>query len=364
MSEAQELDQLRQQIDSLDKQIQELINQRAQCAQNVADVKQKYAAPGEKVVFYRPEREAQVLRRVMERNEGPLPDESMARLFREIMSQCLALEEPLQVAYLGPEGTFTQQAAVKHFGHAVNCQGKVSIGDVFREVASGAANYGVVPVENSTEGVVTLTLDSFYDSNLHICGEVTLRIHHHLLIKSEGQEIDRIYSHAQSLGQCRRWLDQNFPANVERIAVNSNAEAARRAAAEEGAAAIAGEAAAELYDLSVRNANIEDRPDNTTRFLIIGRQETGPSGEDKTSIMVSNRNKPGSLYQVLAPFHEAGVNLTRIETRPDPSGTWNYIFFIDFEGHCEDDVTAAVLKKLREIAVDYKLLGSYPRAVL
>ena len=300
----------------------------------------------------------------MERNEGPLPGESMARLFREIMSQCLALEEPLQVAYLGPEGTFTQQAAVKHFGHAVNCQGQVSIADVFREVASGAAHYGVVPGENSTEGVVTHTLDSFYDSNLHICGEVTLRIHHHLLIKNDDQEIDRIYSHAQSLGQCRRWLDQNFPANVERIAVNSNAEAARRAAAEEGAAAIAGEAAAELYNLTVRNANIEDRPDNTTRFLIIGRQETGPSGEDKTSIMVSNRHQPGSLYQVLAPFHEAGVNLTRIETRPDPSGTWNYIFFIDFEGHCEDDAASAVLKKLQDIAVDYKVLGSYPRAVL
>ena len=228
MSEAQELDKLRQQIDSLDKQIQELINQRAQCAQDVAEVKQKYASPGEKVVFYRPEREAQVLRKVMDRNRGPLGDESMARLFREIMSQCLALEEPLQVAYLGPEGTFTQQAAVKHFGHAVNCEGQVSIADVFREVASGAANYGVVPVENSTEGVVTHTLDSFYDSNLHICGEVTLRIHHHLLVKSEDQQITRVYSHAQSLGQCRRWLDQNFPASVERIAVNSNAEAQPR----------------------------------------------------------------------------------------------------------------------------------------
>lgn len=364
MSEAQELDQLRQQIDSLDRQIQELINKRAGCAQRVAEVKQKYAAPGEKVVFYRPEREAQVLRKVMERNDGPLADESMARLFREIMSQCLALEEPLQVAYLGPEGTFTQQAAVKHFGHAVNCEGQVSIADVFREVASGAAHYGVVPVENSTEGVVTHTLDSFYDSALHICGEVTLRIHHHLLVKSEEQQITRIYSHAQSLGQCRRWLDQNFPSSVERIAVNSNAEAARRAAAEEGAAAIAGEAAAELYELTALHTNIEDRPDNTTRFLIIGRQETGSSGDDKTSIMVSSRNQPGALYQVLAPFHEAGVSLTRIETRPDPSGTWNYLFFIDFEGHCEDDLIAPLLKELRDVAVDYKWLGSYPKAVL
>jgi len=281
MSEAQELDQLRQQIDSLDQQIQDLINQRANCAQQVAEVKQKYASPGELVVFYRPEREAQVLRKVMERNQGPLPDEAMARLFREIMSQCLALEEPLQVAYLGPEGTFTQQAAVKHFGHAVQCRGQVSIADVFREVESGAANYGVVPVENSTEGVVTHTLDSFFDSNLQICGEVTLRIHHHLLVKADAEPVERIYSHAQSLGQCRRWLDQNYP-NVERIAVSSNAEAARRASKEANAAAIASEAAAELYQLRIQAANIEDRPDNTTRFLIIGRQATTPSGDDKT----------------------------------------------------------------------------------
>lgn len=364
MSEAEELEQLRQQIDSLDHQIQDLINQRASCAQQVADVKQHYALPGESVVFYRPEREAQVLRRVMERNKGPLPNEVMAHLFRQIMSQCLALEEPLQVAYLGPEGTFTQQAAVKHFGHAVNCQGQVSIADVFREVASGAAAYGVVPVENSTEGVVTHTLDSFYDSALHICGEVTLRIHHHFLVSESAEKITRVYSHAQSLGQCRRWLDQNFAGNIERIAVSSNAEAARRAAQEPGSAAIASEAAAELYDLQIRNSNIEDRPDNTTRFLIIGRQKTGPSGDDKTSIMVSSRNQPGALYHVLAPFDEAGISLTRIETRPDPSGTWNYVFFIDFEGHSEDSTTAPLMEKLQSVAVDYKLLGSYPRAVL
>ena len=363
MSEAQELDLLRQQIDSLDQQIQQLINQRARCAQEVAEVKHKYAQPGENVVFYRPEREAQVLRNVMARNEGPLPDEAIARLFREIMSQCLALEEPLQVAYLGPEGTFTQQAAVKHFGHAVQCRGQVSIADVFREVESGAANYGVVPVENSTEGVVTHTHDSFFDSNLKICGEVTLRIHHHLLVKQPGDKIERIYSHAQSLGQCRRWLDQNYP-NVERIPVSSNAEAARRAAKEQGAAAIAGEAAAELYQLTMLSANIEDRPDNTTRFLIIGRQETVPSGDDKTSILVSSRNQPGALYQVLEPFHQAGISLTRIETRPARSGAWNYVFFIDFEGHIKDAPIVAVLDELRNVALDFKWLGSYPKAVL
>ncbi|MAK92280.1 MAG: prephenate dehydratase [Oleibacter sp.] len=362
-TEAQELDELRQQIDSLDQQIQLLINQRARCAQDVAEVKQRYAAPGDKVTFYRPEREAQVLRKVMDRNEGPLPDESMARLFREIMSQCLALEEPLEVAYLGPEGTFTQQAAVKHFGHAVHCRGEVSIADVFREVESGAANYGVVPVENSTEGVVTHTHDSFFDSNLKVCGEVTLRIHHHLLVKDPAQAVNRIYSHAQSLGQCRLWLDQHYP-GVERIAVSSNAEAARRASQEADSAAIAGDVAADLYALTIRSANIEDRPDNTTRFLIIGREETEPSANDKTSILVANRDKPGALYEVLEPFHQAGISLTRIETRPARSGTWNYVFFIDFEGHIKDQHIAPVMDELRKVALDFKWLGSYPRAVL
>lgn len=363
MSEAQELDSLRQQIDDLDQRIQTLINQRAECAQRVADVKLKYAAPNEEVVFYRPEREAQVLRRVMERNQGPLADESMARLFREIMSQCLALEKPLTVAYLGPQGTFTQQAAIKHFGHAVNCASQISIPDVFREVASGAANYGVVPIENSTEGVVTHTLDSFMDTGLYICGEVALRIHHHLLVKQPEQPIARIYSHAQSLGQCRLWLDQHFP-NVERIAVSSNAEAARRASVEPNTAAIAGEVAAELYELAVHAANIEDRPDNTTRFLIIGQQQTQSSGDDKTSLLVSSRNQPGALYQVLAPFHQAGISLTRIETRPARTGTWNYVFFIDFEGHYHDAKIQQVIEQLSDVAADLKWLGSYPKAVL
>lgn len=363
MSESLELEQLRKQIDSLDREIQALINQRARCAQQVAEVKHKYAKPGEAVVFYRPEREAQVLRNVMERNEGPLTDEGMARLFREIMSQCLALEEPLKVAYLGPEGTFTQQATLKHFGQAVTCKSQVSIGDVFRDVESGAAHYGVVPVENSTEGVVTHTHDSFFDSNLKVCGEVTLRIHHNLLVKEAGQRIERIYSHTQSLGQCRHWLDQHYP-NAERIAVSSNAEAALRASKEEGVAAIASEAAAVLYGLHMQAASIEDRPDNTTRFLIIGRQETAPSGDDKTSVLISSRNQPGALYQVLEPFHRAGISLTRIETRPARSGTWNYVFFIDFEGHYGDEKIAAVMEELRNVSVDFKWLGSYPRAVM
>lgn len=360
--ETEELQVLRDQIDQLDQQIQQLVNDRARCARQVAGVKQKYSNR-EEVVFYRPEREAQVLRKVMERNQGPLPDESMARLFREIMSQCLSLEEPLKVAYLGPEGTFTQQAALKHFGHAVTCHGQLSISDVFHEVESGSAHYGVVPVENSTEGVVTHTLDRFIQSDLHICGEVALRIHHNFLQKTPGESVQKIYSHAQSLGQCRHWLDKHYP-DVERIAVSSNACAAKQAANEVCAAAIASEAAAELYELTLVDKNIEDRTDNTTRFLIIGRQQTSASGDDKTSIMVSSRNQSGALYQVLEPFHKAGISMTRIESRPSATGTWNYVFFIDFEGHKDSEDVAPVLDELCQISVDYKWLGSYPKAVL
>jgi chorismate mutase/prephenate dehydratase len=289
------------------------------------------------------------------------------------MSQCLALEEPMKIAFLGPEGTFTQQAALKHFGHAVQCQSQGSIADVFREVEASGANFGVVPVENSTEGVITHTLDSFVGSSLNICGEVALRIHHHFLLK-EGLSKEellkkgatqpvKVYSHAQSLAQCRQWLDANWP-GIERIAVSSNAEAARRAQQEQGAAAIASEAAAELYQLNIITANIEDMPDNTTRFLIVGKQTTEISGEDKTSLLVASKNEPGALYHVLAPFHEEGVSLTRIETRPSKSGTWNYIFFIDLEGHQDEKKVAKAMKRVQQQCSDFKCLGSYPKAVL
>jgi len=362
MSEEKELGVLRDQIDTLDRQIQKLINERAKCAQNVAVVKEKYAN-GEAIKFYRPEREAQVLRKVMDRNEGPIANEDMARLFREIMSVCLALEEPLKVAYLGPEGTFTQAAALKHFGHSVECLSQVSIADVFREVSAGSVNYGVVPVENSTEGVVTHTLDSFTDSSLQICGEVALRIHHHFLSNEKPEAIKVVYSHPQSLAQCRQWLDTHWP-NVERIPVSSNAEAARKASNEKNAAAIAGDAAAELYNIRVLEHSIEDMPDNTTRFLIIGTDKTQSSGEDKTSIMVSSRNQPGALYHVLEPFHASSVSLTRIETRPSRNGAWNYNFFIDFEGHVTDSHIDAVLQEVGNTSAELKILGSYPKAVL
>lgn len=363
-SETKALAELRDQIDSLDQQIQKLLNERAACAQRVADVKTRAQAKNE-VVFYRPEREAQVLRRVMERNEGPLGDEEMARLFREIMSACLALEKPMHIAFLGPQGTYTQAAALKHFGHSVVSVPLGAIDEVFREVESNSAHYGVVPVENSTEGMISHTLDMFVNSPLKICGEVKLRIHHHLLADSEtdATKIERIYSHQQSLAQCRKWLDSHWR-KVERIAVSSNAEAARRVKNEKNAAAIAGDMAAELYGLVKIARNIEDRPDNTTRFLIVGREAVPPSGDDKTSILVSMRNRPGALYHLLEPFHTHGISLTRIETRPSTTGTWAYVFYIDFEGHYDNEDVQKVIREISKEAVEIKHLGSYPVGVL
>jgi chorismate mutase / prephenate dehydratase len=365
-TEKETLAELRSRIDATDQQIADLINERARCAQAVAEVKK---ASGETdVVYYRPEREAQVLRAVMERNKvngGPLDNEEIARLFREIMSACLALEQPIKVAFLGPEGTFTQEAVNKHFGHSAKPISMSAIDEVFREVEAGAAHYGVVPVENSTEGVVTHTLDSFIQSGLQICGEVVLRIHQNLLIsdvtKKEG--ITRIYSHSQSLAQCRKWLDANYP-NVERIAVNSNADAAKRIKGEWHSAAIASSIAANIYGLTVLEEKIEDMPDNSTRFLIIGSQEVPASGVDKTSIVVSMRNEPGALYNLLEPFHRLGLDLTRVETRPSRTGAWNYVFFIDFNGHKTDDNVRQALEDVGKKAADLKILGSYPVGVL
>ncbi|CAM3704786.1 prephenate dehydratase [Parendozoicomonas haliclonae] len=353
---------LRDRIDELDTNILQLISERARLAQEVARVK---LAAGGDAVFYRPEREAQVLRAIMEKNIGPLDDEEMARLFREIMSACLALEKPVRVAYLGPEGTFTQQAALKHFGHSAVCVPMSAIDEVFREVEAGAVNYGVVPVENSSEGVVTHTLDTFMNSSLQICGEVVLRIHHHLLCgeNTRQDKITRVYSHAQSLAQCRKWLDAHWPM-VEKVAVSSNAEAARRVKSEWNSAAIAGDMAAELYGLTKIAEKIEDEPDNSTRFLIIGNDSVPASGTDKTSLVVAMRNKPGSLHRLLAPFHCYDIDLTRIETRPARSGVWNYVFFIDFSGHKDDPKVQYVLREVESLAAELKVLGSYPKGVL
>ena len=366
--EAKVLGVLRDRIDAIDTAILELLNERAQIALEVAEAKQASAqdvAP----VFYRPEREAQVLRRMMEENPGPLSGEKVALVYRQIMSACLALEEPLKVAYLGPEGTFTQLATIKQFGDSVLGHPLVTVDDVFREVETESCNYGVVPVENSTEGVISHTLDNFLSSTLKVCGEVELRVHHHLMRLADDdegaadeREIKRIYSHQQTLGQCRLWLDGHYP-KTPRIAVTSNAEAARRAADEPDAAAIAPEIAAELYGLRILSRKIEDLSNNTTRFLVVGREQVGASGNDKTSIMVSTHNRPGALYKLLEPFHRHNVMLTKIETRPSKTGMWSYVFFIDFEGHEQDDVIKEVLAEIDADALEVKMLGSYPRAI-
>jgi chorismate mutase/prephenate dehydratase len=361
MSDEQQLDALRGRIDALDIEIQQLITERARYAREVAEVK---STDGGNADFYRPEREAEVLRRVGERNTGPLPAEEMVRLFREIMSACLALEKPLLIAFLGPEGTFTQAAALKHFGHSVKTLPLDGIDAVFREVEAGAADYGVVPVENSTEGVITHTLDMFQRSPLGICGEVELRIHHHLLAAGADRlRIERVLAHPQALAQCRGWLDANLP-RVERVAVASNAEAARLVRDQAGAAAIAGEMAAELYGLVFVDRNIEDQPDNTTRFLIIGNQNALPSGMDKTSIVVSVQNRPGALFNLLQPIAQNGISMTRIESRPSRQGMWQYVFYIDLEGHRSDASVATALEELGKKALLVRVLGSYPRAVL
>ncbi len=352
--------ELRDKIDSLDQQIQTLITKRASVAQQVAEAKQQ----SNDSVFYRAEREAQVLRRVMERNKGPLSDEEMARLFREIMSACLALEQVMAIAFLGPEGTFTQAAALKHFGHSINTVPLASIGDVFREVESGAASYGVVPVENSTEGVVNHTLDEFITSSLNICGEVILRIHHNLLSnETELAKVKKVYSHQQSLAQCRQWLDSNLP-DVELIDMSSNAAAAAMAAKEKNTAAIASETAAEIYALNMLVPNIEDEPDNTTRFLIIGQRETPASGEDKTSLLITTANRSGALLGILQPFANNNISMTRIESRPSRSGTWDYVFFVDIDGHENDNNVKQALKELNKAATMVNVLGSFPKAVL
>jgi chorismate mutase/prephenate dehydratase len=356
-----DLEKIRQEIDGLDENIQELISERARLAFRVRDSKGQHK---DAVDYYRPEREAQVLRSVLERNEGPLSDTEMVRLFREIMSACLAQQEPLKIAYLGPEGTFTQQAVHLHFGHSVHALSHPGIDIVFDQVQAGEADFGVVPVENSTQGIVSHTLDMFLLSDLKICGEIELRVHQNLLTHANNlNQIERIYSHEQSLSQCKGWIRAHLP-GVELIAVSSNGEAARRVRNAPEAAAIAGRSAAEVYGLPILFAGIEDRPDNTTRFLVIGRRIFSPSGHDKTSLLLSGHEGPGLLHSLLEPLHNHGVNMTRIESRPSSLGKWQYVFFVDIEGHAEDAPVAAALEELNRISKRSKVLGSYPRAVM
>ncbi|WP_027079876.1 prephenate dehydratase [Luteimonas mephitis] len=351
---------VRAQIDGIDREIQSLIAERALFAHQVGKAKGKRAAA---VEYYRPEREAQVLRRVVDRNDGPLSDEVLVRLFREIMSACLAQQEPLKIGYLGPEGTFSQQAVHKQFGHSAKGLPLASVEEVFDEVASGAADFGVVPVENSGQGTIQSTLDLFLTSPLMICGEVELRVHQYLLSRTgHVEDIERVYSHGLSLAQCRNWLRKNLP-GVEKQAVASNAEAVRRAKKSDDAAAIAGENAAHVYGMKVVAGPIQDRSDNTTRFLVIGRASFPPSGNDRTSLMVSIRDQPGALYRILEPLARRGISMNRIESRPDHGALWQYAFFIDVSGHAEESPLKDALAEIDRYAGDVRVLGSYPVAV-
>lgn len=361
-----ELAKLRDQIDALDDRVLVLLNERARLAQAVGHLKLANGEEGGPI--YRPEREAQVVRRLQAANAGPLPAEAVERLFKEVMSACRALEQPLSVAYLGPAGTFSEMAAVKHFGLSTQGVPVASFDEVFKAVEAGLAQYGVVPVENTTEGAIGRTLDLLLATPLTVCGEVMVRVRQNLLRRGHGsgasglEGIRVVYSHAQSLGQCSGWLNDHLP-GAERMAVASNAEAARLAAAHEDAAAIAGERAADLFGLAIVAAGIEDVTGNTTRFLVLSKDAAPPSGKDKTSLAIYVRNKPGALLELIEPFARLGVGLCKLESRPAKSGNWEYVFFVDLEGHREDARVAEALQEAKGHALSLKVLGSYPTAL-
>lgn len=349
---------LREQIDAIDAQILDLLNQRARVAEAVGHVKAETNAP-----VFRPEREAQVLRRVAERNPGPLVGSDVQTIFREIMSACRALERRVSVAFLGPVGTFTEQAVYHQFGHAVDGEPCVSIDEVFRAAEAGTADFGVVPIENSSEGTINRTLDLLLQTSLCISGEISLPVHHSLMTKGGTMDgITRICAHSQALAQCQAWLNQHYP-QIERHAVASNGEAARMASEDPAVAAIAGEIAGEKYSLVVVHAHIQDDPHNRTRFAVIGRLHTTPSGRDQTSLVLSVPNEPGAVHRMLAPLAAHGVSMTRFESRPARTGTWEYYFYVDIEGHVQDKKVADALAELKRNAAFFKVLGSYPQAL-
>ena len=367
-SDNQALTDLRKEIDDCDERIQSLIQQRVKIASEIGKTK---LALETGVSLYRPEREAQVLRRVRNRNKqlreeqyGLVSDDEMVRLMREIMSTSLAAEMPMTVAFLGPQGTYTQAAVVKHFGQAVNSMDVKTIGDVFSVVEQGRAHFGVVPIENSTEGVITHTLDCFATSSLKVCGEVQLAINHQLLSDADGlTSVQKVYAHPQALAQCRGWLERYLP-DAEMMATNSNAEAAIVASKQPSAAAIASDMAAKLYGIKILASGIEDEKNNTTRFLIVGTHSFAASGKDKTTVMVSTNNKAGSLFELLKPLYDHGVDMSRIESRPSRHTNWDYVFFIDLIGHIDNQEVFAALTELESKSAFYKLIGSYPVGAL
>jgi chorismate mutase / prephenate dehydratase len=381
---------LRARIDAIDDGLLKLLSERAQIAQEVGRTKR-----GEKI--YRPEREAEIVRRLRQANPGPLSGDSVERLIREVMSACRALEQDIRISYLGPEGTFSQAAVYKHFGHEVSAQAEADIDACFRAVETGRADFAVVPVENSSEGAISRTLDLIVSSPLKICGEVMLPIHQNLMrlppspasgggVGGEGQRsshassplpnplpqageganawptpIKRVYGHAQSLAQCQNWLARHLP-QAERISVVSNSDGAQRAAGDAAAAALGSEAAAELYGLQIIASRVEDEASNTTRFLVIAPQDAAPSGRDKTSLVMGAHNQPGAIVKLLQPLADAGISMSKLESRPSRSGNWEYLFFVVCEGHRDDALLSATLDEIRKRAAFLKILGSYPAA--
>ncbi|MEY5024780.1 MAG: prephenate dehydratase [Verrucomicrobiota bacterium] len=352
------LPEIRKKIDALDEQILRLLNERADCVHLVGELKR---ADG--LEIYAPEREEQVYRSLAERNQrigGRLPESAVRAVYREVMSASLALEKDLGIAYLGPEATFTHQAARSKFGASVRYAPQGSISEVFDAVARGRADYGVVPVENSWEGAVNHTLDMFLESELKVCAQILLRIEHHLLAACARNEIRKVYSHPQAFGQCRRWLQSNLP-RVEWVEVSSTTRAAELAAKEAGAAAVAGKIAGELYGLATLDHGIQDSPDNSTRFLVIGQKPSPATGSDKTSLMFSVAHEPGALYRALEPFYRLGINIGKIESRPSRRKAWEYCFFLDVDGHAEDAIVAQALDELGRHCTLVKILGTFPK---
>lgn len=357
MSTSRSLAELRTEIDQIDSHLVDLLSQRASVASEVGRIK-----AAQERDFHVPSREREVQDRVAQLNQGPLPPEALRGIFREIMSACLALESPLKIAFLGPKATFSHLATMHHFGLSAQLEPQKSIPSVFEEVEKGKALYGVVPVENSTEGVVTHTLDMFVDSNLVITAEIILDIHHDLLSRTGRMEdIRKVYSHPQPLAQCRRWLEDNLP-GVPLVDVASTAVAAQIVSEDYSAAAIASELAASLYDLKVVRSRIEDQVNNVTRFLVVSKKPSDPTGNDKTSILFSVKDEPGILYRMLEPFARRGVNLAKIESRPVKTKAWEYIFFLDMEGHISEQLVKEAIEELRQFCQFLKILGSYPKA--
>jgi chorismate mutase/prephenate dehydratase len=345
---------LRKKIDSIDNHILELLNSRAFITSRIARLKKKHG-----LGIYSPDREVEVLKRLKVKNRGPLPGSALEEIYREIMSSALSLETPLKVAYLGPPATFTHLAAMKKFGSQIDYLACDSISDVFWEVEKDSANYGVVPVENSIEGVVTHTLDMFVDSDLKICSQILLDVSHNLLSRHPINKIKRIYSIGQVFGQCRLWLQENL-AGVEKIEVSSTTRAAQIAAQEKYSACIASALAAKVYRLKIIAADIEDSPHNVTRFLVIGKADVGRTGSDRTSIMFSIKDRVGALHDMLVPFKKYAINLTKIESRPSKKKAWDYYFFVDMRGHYKDKPLKRALAELEDKCTFLKVLGSYP----